>query len=126
MVVSRSLETFTPGRGACQPPIPSWTRLSGRHVGDVGGVEPRRRVHAFVEIGLLGVDVTVEMDYPEVAIEVLGHPPDGRVADRVVPAQDDRQGAGRVHVGDGLGNLVEGLFDVAGNGENVAEVTNCD
>ena len=27
----------------------------------------------------------------EVATEVLGHPPDGRVADRVVPAQDDRE-----------------------------------
>jgi hypothetical protein len=29
IVVLRSRPTLTPGRGACQPPMPIWTRFSG-------------------------------------------------------------------------------------------------
>jgi hypothetical protein len=31
--VPRPSPTFTPGRGACQPPMPSWTRLTGGALG---------------------------------------------------------------------------------------------
>ena len=42
----------------------------------------------------------------------------------MVAAEDDRHGAALVDVGDGLRDLVEGLLDVRGDREDVAEVTN--
>ncbi len=70
-----------------------------RHVRDVRGVEPGRRVHALVEVGLLRVDVAVEVDDAEVpAVEVLRHTSHGREADRVVAAEHDRERAARVDV----------------------------
>ena len=47
-------------------------------------------------------------------MQVLGDAADGRVADRVVAAEHDRERAAGVDVRDGLGDLVEGLLDVAG------------
>ena len=67
-----------------------------RHVREVRGVEPRRGVHPLVEVGLLGVDVAVEVDDPEVAAARCGgDAARGRVADRVVAAEHDREGAAR-------------------------------
>ena len=70
------------------------------HVGDVRGVEPRRRVHALVEVGLLRVDVAVEVDDAELAVEVLRHAAHRRVADGVVAAEHDGEGAALVDVRD--------------------------
>ena len=86
----------------------------GRHVRDVRRVEPRRRVHALVEVGLLRVDVAVEVDDAEVARHVLRDAAHRRIADRVVATEDDREGAAGVDVRDGLADLVEGLLDVGG------------
>ncbi len=47
---------------------------------------------------------------------------DGGVADGVVAAQHHRERAGGVDVRDGLGDLVERLLDVAGDGEDVAQI----
>ena len=37
-------------------------QVFGRGVGHVGGVEPGAGVHALVQVGLLGVDVAIEVD----------------------------------------------------------------
>ena len=71
-------------------------QVLGRDVGQVGGVEPRRGVHPLVQVGLLGVDVAVEVDDAEVAaVQVLGDAAGGRVADGVVAAEHDREGPRR-------------------------------
>jgi hypothetical protein len=85
-------------------------------------VKPRRRVHPLVEIGLLRVNVTVEMDDPELAVEVLRHPPRRRKPDRMIPAQHRRERPCRENVADAFGDLVERLFDIAGDREDVAEI----
>ena len=124
IVVPRSRPTFTPGRGACQPPMPICTRFFGRHVGDVGGVEPGRGVHALVEVGLLRVDVAVEVDDAELAaVQVLGHAAHGRVADGVVAAEHDREGAAVVDVRRRPCVIWSKVFSMfAGDREDVAEV----
>ncbi len=85
-------------------------------------MEPRRGVHPLVEVALLGVDVPVEVDDPDVAVQIRCHPADGRETDRVVPAQDDRHHAPPHDVGHRLADLVEGLLQVPGNGEHVPDV----
>jgi hypothetical protein len=80
-------------------------------------------VHPLVEVGLLGVDVPVEVDDPELAaVQVRGDAAGRRVPDGVVAAEHDREGAALVDVADRVGDLVEGLLDVAGDGEHVTEV----
>nr|WP_197946047.1 hypothetical protein [Phytohabitans suffuscus] len=83
-------------------------------------------MHPLVEVGLLGVDVPVEVDDAQVAVEVLGHPAHGGVADRVVAAEHHRERARGVDVTDRLGDLVERLLDVRRDGEDVAEVRDRD
>ena len=84
-------------------------------------------MHPLVEVGLLRVDVAVEVNDPEVAaVEVLRDGAHRRVADRVIAAEHDREGAARVDVTDGLADLVEGLLDVRRDGEDVADVADGD
>ena len=86
-------------------------------------MEPRGGVHPLVEVGLLGVDVPVEVDDPEVAAaEMLRDAAGGRVSDGVVAAQHDGERAAGVHVRHGLGDLIERLLDVAGDREDVAQI----
>src|SRR5581483_12464972 len=44
----------------------------------------------------------------------------------MVSAQYHREGSGSINMPDRLGNLVEGLFDIARDGEYVTEVANSD
>ena len=84
-------------------------------------------MHPFVQVDLLGVDMAVEVDdaYFLVA-EVAADPTHGGKADRVVSAENDREGAAGEHVGDAFGDLVEALLVVGGNGEDVADVAEGD
>ena len=94
-LVSRLRASCTPSRGTCQPPMPSCTRLVGRHVRQVGRPEPRRGVHALVEILFLDVDVAVEMDDADPLRRALRDAAHAGKADRVIAAEHDRQRAGR-------------------------------
>lgn len=49
-------------------------------------------------------------------------PAHGRKPDGVVAAQDYGHRTGRRNVGDRVGNLIEGLLDVGGDGEDVPRV----
>ena len=89
---------------------------------DVGGVEPRRGVHPLVEVGLLGVDVPVEVDDADVAVHIRRHAADGGEADRVVPAEHHGHHALLHDVRHRLADLVERLLQVAGDGEHVTDV----
>ncbi len=97
-------------------------QVGRRRVLDVGGVEPRRGVHPLVQVELLGVHVPVEVDDPDVAVEVRREPPDRRVADRMVAAQHDREDAVGDDVTHRLADLVERLLQVARDRADVADV----
>ena len=100
--------------------MPTWTRL-------VAGaflmlVAWNHGVHPLVEVRLLGVDVAVEVDDPDVAVEVRRQPADRREPDRVVAAEHDRHRTALDDVRHRLADLVEGLLQVGRDGEDVSEV----
>jgi len=97
-------------------------QVGGRGILDVGGVEPGRGVHPLVEVGLLGVDVAVEVDDADVPVEVRRQTADRRETDRVISAQHHGHRAGLRDVRHSLADLVERLLQVPGDGEHVAEV----
>jgi hypothetical protein len=86
----------------------------------VRGPKPRRRVHPLVHILLLDVDMAVDVDDADIAVDMRRNAANVRKAEAVVAAADDRKDAGRVDVRDGLGDLVEGLLDVSRDDENIA------
>src|SRR5207245_2480948 len=96
------------------------------HVGDIRRMEPGRRVHPLVEVGLLGVDVAVEVDDPQVALEVRGDAAHRRVPDRVVAAEHDGQRTRLEDMRHGPGDLVEALLDIAGDREDVPDISDRD
>ena len=79
-------------------------------------------MHPLVQVGLLGVDVAVEVDDADVAVHVRGKAADGGKADGVVPAEHDRHDALLRDVRHGLADLVERLLQIARNGEHVTDV----
>ena len=81
-------------------------------------------MHALVEIGVLCVHMPVEVNDAEfAAMEMLGDPTHCREAKGMVAAEHHGKCPTGVHVRDGLTDLIERLFDVAGNGKHVAEIT---
>src|SRR6266850_4675823 len=95
-----------------------------RHVGNVRRVKPGCGVHALVEIGVLRVYMPVEVNDAELAaMEMLGNASHSRKAKGMVAAEHHGKRSAGVHVRDGLTDLIERLFDVAGNGKHVAEIT---
>ena len=74
-------------------------------------MKPGGRMHALVEIGILRIDMTVEVDDPQVATpQVLRHRPHRGIANGVVAPKDNGQGATGVDMGDGMTNLIERLL----------------
>eukprot|EP00967_Tisochrysis_lutea_P096212 scaffold140770_cov31-Tisochrysis_lutea.AAC.1 len=71
---------------------------------------------------LLDVCVPIEVDDADALGGDGGQAADRWEANRVVAAQDDGKGAGRADVGDGVGDLVKRLLDVARNGEHIASI----
>src|SRR5262249_54282522 len=83
---------------------------------------PGRGVHPLIHVLLLDVEVPVDVDDADIAVDVGRHAAhNGNPRGMVAPAYD-REGARRVDVRDGLGHLVEGLLDVAGDDEDVPGV----
>ena len=94
-----------------------------RHVGNVRRMKPWCGMHALVEIGVLRVDMPVEVNDAELApMEILGHSPHGREAKGMVAAEHHGKRPTGVDVRNALTDLIERLFNVAGNGKHVAEV----
>ena len=86
-------------------------------------MEPGAGMHPFIQIGLLGIDMPVEMDDADLAIAEMPADPSHRwEADRMVAAQDDREGAAGKHVGHPFGDLIETLLVVGGNREDVSDI----
>jgi hypothetical protein len=84
-------------------------------------------MHALVEVRFLGVHVSIEVDDPEVSTtQVLSDGAGGRKTDRVVASEDHGEGTTGEDVGHTLADLIEGFLDVAGDGEDVAQVANRD
>ena len=85
-----------PGARRLPAADPDLHEVGRRRIRDVRRVKPRRRVHAFVEICLLGIDVAVEMDDADRAVDPRRQPADRGIADRVVAAE---------HIGNALDEL---------------------
>ena len=85
-------------------------------------MEPRRRVHPLVHVTLLDVQMAIEMDDPDAAVDVWRDGADVRVSDRVVAAEDDREDALGDDERDGTVDLVKALLEVRRDDEDVAEV----
>ena len=85
-------------------------------------MEPRRCVHPLVHVALLDVQVSIQVDDPDAAVDVRRDPANVRVADRVVAAEDDREDSPADDERDGPVDLVEALLEVRGDHEDVAEV----
>ena len=86
-------------------------------------MKPGRGMHAFVEIGLLCIDMTVEVQDAEfLAVHILSHPSHSRKSQRMVSPQDYWKGPARIDMADSFTDLVKGLLDIAWNGEYVAEI----
>ena len=84
-------------------------------------------MHALVEVDLLGVDVSIEVDDADLLIaQVAANAAEGGKTDRVVATENDRKGAAGKHVGDALRDLIEALFVVGGNREDVAHIAEGD
>ena len=79
-------------------------------------------MHPLVEVGLLGVDVPVEMDDADVAVQIGRHPADGGKPDRMVAAEHDGHHALLHDVRHRLADLVERFLQIARNGEDVTDV----
>ena len=69
------------------------------------------------------VDVPVEMDDPDLPINVRCGSSNARVPDRVIPADDDRKHLALVQVLDSKINLVERLLQVGRDDEHVPGIT---
>ena len=84
-------------------------------------------MHAFVEVDLLGIDVAIEMDDAHLLVaQVAADAAHGGEADRMVAAEDDREGATGEHVGDAFGDLVKRLFVVGRDREDVTDIAELD
>jgi hypothetical protein len=109
--------------------MPICTRFFGWQFGAMGVVgalvrrpEPRRGVHPLIHILFLDIDMAVDMDDADIAVDMRSDAAHIGEAQAVVAAADDRKHARGKDMGNRLGDLVEGLFDVAGDDENVAGI----
>ena len=82
-----------PGPRSLPPADTDLHEVRCRSVGDVCGVEPRCRVHPFVEIEFLSVDVAVEVDDADVPVDVGGESTDGWVANGMVATENHWENA---------------------------------
>ena len=84
-------------------------------------------MHPLIQVNLLGVDVTVEVDDSNLFVaEMAANPSYGGESDGVVTAEDDREGPAGEHVGDALRDLIEALFVIRGNREDVTHIAQGD
>ncbi len=79
-------------------------------------------MHSLVHVALLDVQVAVQVDDPDAAVDVRGDRANVGVADRMVAAQDDGEDPLADDPRDGPVDLVEALLDVGRDDEDVAEV----
>lgn len=79
-------------------------------------------MHAFVEILLLNVSMTVDMNDADVLASDGRQTSDRRESNGMVSAKNNWHGALRSNVGHSIGYLVETFFNVCRNSENVANV----
>ncbi len=79
-------------------------------------------MHALVEILFLDVDVAVEMDDADLLVGTLRDAAHAGKTDRMIAAEHDRQRAGRKHMRDAAGDLIEALFQIGRYREHVADV----
>src|SRR4029077_1181721 len=86
------------------------------------GPEPGRRVHPLIHILLLDIDVAVDMDDADIAVDMRRDPAHIGKAEAVIAAADDGEHAGGVDMRHSLRHLVEGLLDIAWDDEDVASV----
>ena len=75
----------------------------------------------------MGVDVAIEMNDSHFFVaEMATHATHRGETDRVVATEDDREGAAREHVGDAFGDLIETLFVVGRDREDVTHIAEGD
>jgi hypothetical protein len=78
-------------------------------------------VHDLVHVLFLRIDIPVEMDDADFALDTLGYAAHTRIPDRVIASHDHGQGALGKYVRDAFADLVVALGDV-GWAENVAHL----
>src|SRR5262249_494620 len=84
--------------------------------------EPGCGMHAFIHILFLDVDVAIDMDDADIAVDMRRDPTDIWKAETVVAAANDGKHARGVDVRDCFGNLVEGLLDITRDDKDVTGV----
>mmetsp|Transcript_34144 Transcript_34144/g.74840 ORF Transcript_34144/g.74840 Transcript_34144/m.74840 type:complete len:251 (+) Transcript_34144:175-927(+) len=93
------------------------------YVWQVGCMEIGSGMHAFVEILLLNVGMTVDMDNTNIFCSDGCQTPDGRKADRMIASKNDGHGTLRGNMGHGVGDLIETLLNIGGDSEDITNVT---
>lgn len=79
-------------------------------------------MHAFVEILLLNVGMTVDMNDANILTSDGRKTTDGRESNGMVAAKNNGHSALRSNVGHGIGYLIETLLNIGRNSEDVANV----
>mmetsp|Transcript_15444 Transcript_15444/g.50774 ORF Transcript_15444/g.50774 Transcript_15444/m.50774 type:complete len:277 (-) Transcript_15444:471-1301(-) len=104
------------------PANPDLHQVLRRYVREVGRVEPWRRVHPLVQVLLLDVGVPIHVDDANLLRRARRDAPYRGEPDRVVPAQNQGEGARARHVRHRVADLVEALLEVGRNRKDVAGV----
>jgi hypothetical protein len=79
-------------------------------------------MHPLIHILFLDIDVSVDVNDADIAINVGGDAADIRKAQTVVAAAYDGKYARRIDMRHRFGHLIEGLLDIAGYNENVSGI----
>src|SRR5213593_5235955 len=82
----------------------------GRHGSFVRSPEPWSGMHSLIHILFLDIDMAVDVNDADIAIDMRGDPTDIGKAQAMVAAADDGEHARRVNVRDGFCDLIECFF----------------
>ena len=82
-----------------------------------------RGMHPLIHVAFLNVNVPVEVDDPEVAVDKRRDPADIRIRNRVVTPNHDRKASTGEDVPDAAVDLVECFLDVRGDDKYVPSIT---
>ena len=85
-------------------------------------MEIRRGVHALVQIVLLNIRVSIDVNNPDVFSRLRGNTSHGWKPDAMIATQNNRHCARTRDVTYAVGNLIERLFDVRRNGKYIPSI----
>ena len=93
------------------------------HIGQVGRMEVGCGMHSFIEIFFLNVGVTIDMDDANVFRRDRCQTSDGGESNGMITSKNDGHGTMGGNVSNSVGDLVKALFDIGGDSEDIANIT---